>query len=62
MFFRLASWQLALILVACVVVPTVAGVLVGRSLRRHSATLRDPFGVLQGTLLGLVGLILAFGL
>jgi hypothetical protein len=40
----------------------VAGVVVGRSLRRHSATLRDPFGVLQGTLLGLVGLILAFGL
>jgi hypothetical protein len=62
MFFRLASWQLALVLILCVVGPTVAGVLVGRSLRRHSETLRDPFGVLQGALLGLVGLILAFGL
>jgi hypothetical protein len=62
MFFRLASWQLGLILVACVVGPTVAGVLIGRSLRGHSETLRDPFGVLQGALLGLVGLILAFGL
>src|SRR5262249_42728557 len=31
-------------------------------LRKHSEKLREPFGVLQGALLGLVGLILAFGL
>jgi len=31
-------------------------------LREHSATLREPFGVLQGALLGVVGLVLAFGL
>src|SRR5262245_10942984 len=34
----------------------------GRYLRKHEAKLREPFGVLQGALLGVVGLILAFGL
>jgi hypothetical protein len=37
-------------------------VLLGRRLREHHETLREPFGALQGALLGLVGLILAFGL
>ena len=41
---------------------TAAGVLLGRSLREHHETLREPFGVLQAALLGVVGLILAFGL
>ena len=41
---------------------TALGLLLGRYLRRHSEVLREPFGVLQGALLGLVGLILAFGL
>jgi hypothetical protein len=62
MFFRLTSWQLGLIIFACVLGPTLFGLLVGRSLRKHSETLREPFGVLQGALLGVVGLILAFGL
>ena len=62
MFFRLTSWELGLIIFACVLGPTVVGLLVGRSLRKHSETLREPFGVLQGALLGVVGLILAFGL
>lgn len=31
-------------------------------MREHSSTLREPFGILQGALLGVVGLILAFGL
>ncbi len=62
MFFRLTSWELGLIIFACVLGPTVIGLLVGRSLRKHSETLREPFGVLQGALLGVVGLILAFGL
>ena len=34
----------------------------GRSLRRHSETLREPLGVVQAALLTLVALILAFGL
>ncbi|HEY6112544.1 MAG TPA: hypothetical protein VIV37_00425 [Gaiellaceae bacterium] len=36
--------------------------LAGRYLRENSETYREPIGVLQGALLGVVGLILAFGL
>lgn len=38
------------------------GYIVGRALRSRSETLREPIGVVQGALLALVGLILAFGL
>lgn len=62
MFFRLSSFELALILFAVVAATTASGVLIGRYLRRHSESVREPFGVLQGALLGVVGLILAFGL
>ena len=62
MFFRLSSWELALIILAVVGTATFAGFAAGRYLRDHSATLREPFGVLEGALLGVVGLILAFGL
>src|SRR4051812_29944752 len=34
----------------------------GRRVRHRSDTLKEPFGVLQGALLGVVGLLLAFGL
>ena len=62
MFFSLSSWAVALIILAIVGGTTAAGYLLGRYLRRHQATLREPFGVLQAALLGVVGLILAFGL
>jgi hypothetical protein len=61
-FFSLPSWAVALILAVVIGVPTVAGFAAGRYLRQHQATLREPFGVLQGALLGVVGLLLAFGL
>jgi hypothetical protein len=61
-FFSLSSWQLALIILAVVGTAVLAGHAGGRYLREHSGTLREPFGVLQGALLGVVGLILAFGL
>ena len=61
-FFRLSSWELALIILAVVGTATLVGFATGRYLREHSATLREPFGVLQAALLGVVGLILAFGL
>jgi hypothetical protein len=61
-FFSLSSLELGL-LVFCVVGGTSAlGVLAGRYLRVHSERYREPIGVLQGALLGVVGLILAFGL
>ena len=62
MFFSLDSWELALLILAVVGAFTAGGVLLGRHLRKSSDTLREPFGVLQAALLGLVGLILAFGL
>jgi hypothetical protein len=61
-FFSLPSWAVALILLALIGAATAVGYAIGRNLRRHQATLREPFGVLQGALLGVVGLILAFGL
>jgi hypothetical protein len=62
MFFRLSSVELGLLLFAVVLGSTLLGSFVGRRLRGHSETLREPFGVLQAALLGLVALILAFGL
>jgi hypothetical protein len=41
---------------------TALGAFLGRRVRHRSDTLKEPFGVLQGALLGLVGLLLAFGL
>jgi hypothetical protein len=62
MFFRLSDWELALLTFAVIFGVTLVGLAGGRFLRKHSETLREPFGVLQTALLGLVGLILAFGL
>ena len=62
MFFTLSSWQLALLLAVILFGATAIGLLVGRSLRQHSDTLREPFGVVQAALLTLVGLLLAFTL
>ena len=62
MFFSLSSWELGLLVFAVIGGSAGLGVLAGRYLRRHSETYREPIGVLQGALLGVVGLILAFGL
>jgi len=62
MFFTLSTWQVALLILAVIGVAIAGGHVAGRYLREHSETLREPFGVLQGALLGVVGLILAFGL
>src|SRR3954470_23020694 len=62
MFFALSTWQVALLVLAVIAAATAAGHVSGRYLRERSDTLREPFGVLQGALLGVVGLILAFGL
>src|SRR3954447_12946296 len=40
----------------------MAGLLVGRSVRHRSDTIREPVGILQGALIGFMGLVLAFGL
>ena len=62
MFFSLTTWELGLLVFTVIVGASAAGVLAGRYLRKREETHREPIGVLQGTLLGIVGLILAFGL
>jgi hypothetical protein len=62
MFFSLPSWAVAVMVFAVVGAATAAGFAIGYYLREHEAKVREPFGVLQGALLGIVGLILAFGL
>lgn len=62
LFFRLGSIELALILFGVVLGTTLLGVLIGRRLRHHVDALREPFGVVQAALAGLVALLLAFGL
>jgi hypothetical protein len=52
----------ALVLAVAVLGATALGVFLGRRVRHLSDDLKDPFGVLQAALLGVVGLILAFGL
>ena len=47
---------------AIVLGATGLGLLLGTFLRHRSETLREPFAALQAALLGVVGLILAFGL
>jgi hypothetical protein len=61
-FFSLSSWQLGLLVFTVIVGASALGVLAGRYLRRREETYHEPIGVLQATLLGIVGLILAFGL
>jgi hypothetical protein len=61
-FFTLPDWALALIIICILVGASLAGAAFGAFLRAHSDALREPFGVIQGAILGVVGLILAFGL
>ena len=61
-FFRLTSLELGLLLFAVVFGATAIGFGLGRRHRHRSDSLREPFAVLQAALLGVVGLILAFGL
>ena len=61
-FFRLSSFELGFILFAVLLGATGLGIFLGHRVRHLSADLKEPFGILQGALLGLVGLLLAFGL
>lgn len=54
--------MLALVLFGSVLGATALGVFIGYRVSHLSESLREPFGVLQAAMLGVVGLILAFGL
>lgn len=60
--FRLTSVELAILVFGVVLGATALGVFLGHRVRHLSGDLKEPFGVLQAALLGVVGLILAFGL
>lgn len=62
MFFSLTTWELWLIVFAIIVGACALGAVVGHELRRRTEGYREPISALQGALLGVVGLILAFGL
>jgi hypothetical protein len=53
---------LVLLMFGVILGATALGFLLGRRVRHLSESLSEPFGVLQAALLGVVGLILAFGL
>jgi hypothetical protein len=61
-FFRLSSLELGLLLFGVLLGATGVGIFFGHRVRHLSESLKEPFGILQGALLGVVGLLLAFGL
>jgi len=61
-FFGMATWVLLLLLAAVMFGATVAGLVTGKAMSARSEGFREPFGVLQGALIGFMGLVLAFGL
>jgi hypothetical protein len=61
-FFGLSTWALTAFLAAIMLGATTAGLVVGRWLAARSDQLREPLGILQGALVGFMGLVLAFGL
>ena len=56
------SWALGLIIFAIILGSTALGLSLGRWLRHRSDVLREPFAVLHSALLGMMALLLAFGL
>lgn len=61
-FFALSTFALAAVLIVAIGGSVAAGIFIGHRLRGRPKTVHEPVGVVQGTLLGLVGLLLAFGL
>ena len=54
--------ELGLLFFAVILGATGLGIFLGHRVRHLSESLKEPFGILQGALLGVVGLLLAFGL
>ena len=61
-FFSLPSWALLALLLLVALGAIGIGVFAGRRAREAGKGGHEPLGVVQGTLLGLVGLLLAFGM
>jgi hypothetical protein len=61
-FFRLSTATVLLLLVLLVGGAAALGTIVGRRLRDRPDPVHQPVGAVQAALLGLIGLVLAFGL
>jgi hypothetical protein len=62
LFFQVSTPVLAVGLFAVILGATALGFAVGHRLRHRSDTLSEPFAVMQGALVGFMGLVIAFGL
>jgi hypothetical protein len=62
MFFQMSTVTLAVVLSAIVGGAAAVGTVIGRRIRARPGAGPESVGVVQATLLGLVGLLLAFGL
>ncbi|MGY1643717.1 hypothetical protein ACI782_21640 [Geodermatophilus sp. SYSU D00703] len=62
LFFGLSTWVLAVLLGLLMIGTTLAGLFIGQRMGHSSDRFREPLGVLQGALIGFMGLLLAFGL
>src|SRR3954453_16036484 len=62
MLTNLSSLELAVVVVAILFGATGLGIGVGRVLSRRKSGLKEPLGIMQAALVGLVALLLAFGL
>jgi hypothetical protein len=62
MLTGLSSLELAVVVVAILFGVTGLGIWIGRILSRRKSGLKEPLGVMQAALVGLVALLLAFGL
>jgi hypothetical protein len=62
MFFELSTAAVAVVLIVTVFGAAVAGAAIGLRRRKRPDADHQPVGVVQGVMLGLVGLLLAFGL
>jgi hypothetical protein len=58
----LSSLELALVVIAIVFGATGLGIWTGRTVARRTSGLKEPLGIMQAALVGLVALLLAFGL
>src|SRR4051812_13618767 len=62
MLTSLSSLELALVVIVIVFGATGLGIWAGRALSRRKSGLKEPLGIMQAALVGLVALLLAFGL
>ena len=62
MLTRLSSVELAVVILAILFGATGLGIWIGRVLSRRRSGLKEPLGIIEAALVGLVALLLAFGL